>query len=221
VGGVTNPLRLYDYAASSNCYKVRLLLSQLDRPYERVPTDIFGGDTLTDDFAARNPLRMTPVLELPDGRVLQESAAILVYLAEGSALWPEDAFERAQALRWLVYEQTDIIPATGGLRFRLVTGRLKPDDADAQQRLAAGKEIFAMLDDHLATREFFVCDRYTVVDIAIFGYVHMAHGAGYDMDAYPNVQAWLERVRAQPRYMNDLEPYPANAHVGAGSSIYG
>ena len=78
-----------------------------------------------------------------------------------------------------------------------------------------------MLDDHLATHEFFVCDRYTVVDIAIFGYVHMAHGAGYDMDAYPNVQAWLARVRAQPKYMNDLEQYPANAHVGAGDSIYG
>jgi glutathione S-transferase len=214
-------LRLYDYAASSNCYKIRLLLAQLGVPYERVPTDIFGGDTLTEEFACRNPLRMTPVLELPDGRVLQESAAILVYLAEGTALWPEDAFERAQALRWLVYEQTDIIPATGGLRFRLVTGRLRPEDADAQRRLAAGKEIFELLEEHLSKHAFFVADRYSAADIAIFGYVHVAHRAGYDMQAYPQVQAWLARVQTQPGYMNDLEEYPPNAHAGAGASIYG
>jgi glutathione S-transferase len=214
-------LRLYDYGASSNCYKVRLLLAQLELPYERIPTDIFGGDTLSEEFARKNPLRMTPVLELPDGRVLQESAAILVYLAEGTRLWPDDPFERAQALRWLIYEQTDIIPATGGLRFRLVTGRLTPTDPDAQRRKAAGEEVFALLEQHLATRDFFVADRYTAVDIAIFGYVHMAHGAGYELERYPSVQAWLERVRAQPGYMNDLEPYPENAREGRGSSIYG
>jgi glutathione S-transferase len=214
-------LRLYDYGASSNCYKIRLLLAQLDLAYERIPTDIFGGDTLSEEFARKNPLRMTPVLELADGRVLQESAAILVYLAEGTRLWPDDAFERAQALRWLVYEQTDIIPATGGLRFRLVTGRLTAEHPDALARMAAGEEVFALLEQHLATRDFFVADRYTAVDIAIFGYVHVAHGAGYDMSRYPRVQAWLERVRQQPGYMNDLEPYPENARAGAGASIYG
>jgi glutathione S-transferase len=214
-------LRLYDYGASSNCYKIRLLLAQLDRPYERIPTDIFGGGTLTEEFVRRNPLRMTPVLELADGRVLQESAAILVYLAEGTRLWPDDPFERAQALRWLVYEQTDIIPATGGLRFRLVTGRLTPQDPDALRRMEAGAEVFALLEQHLATRDFFVADRYTAVDIAIFGYVHMAYAAGYDMSRYPRVEAWLERVRQQPGYMNDLEPYPENARAGAGASIYG
>jgi glutathione S-transferase len=214
-------LKLYDYGASSNCYKIRLLLAQLELPYERIPTDIFGGDTLTEEFTRKNPLRMTPVLELPDGRVLQESAAILVYLAEGTELWPDDPFERAQALRWLIYEQTDIIPATGGLRFRLVTGRLMPSDPGALQRMEAGAEVFALLEQHLARREFFVADRYTAVDIAIFGYVHMAHAAGYEMAQYPNVQTWLERVRQQPGYMNDLEPYPENARAGAGASIYG
>jgi glutathione S-transferase len=214
-------LRLYDYGASSNCYKIRLLLAQLERPYERIPTDIFGGDTLTEEFARKNPLRMTPVLELPDGRVLQESAAILVYLAEGTGLWPEDPFDRAQAVRWLVYEQTDIIPATGGLRFRLVTGRLRPDDPAAQARRAAGAEVFALLENHLTANDYFVGGRYSAVDIAIFGYVHMAHGAGYEMDAYPRVQAWLDRVRSQPNYMNDLEPYPENANAGSGASIYG
>src|SRR6266498_36659 len=110
-------------------------------PYERIPVDIFAGETLTNEYAQKNPTRTTPLLELPDGRFLPESAAILVYLAEGTELWPDDAFDRAQVLRWLVYEQTDVIPATGGLRFRLITDRLAPDDADAQRRRTAGQEV--------------------------------------------------------------------------------
>jgi len=114
------PLRLYDYAASANCLKVRLLLTHLCRPYERVPVDIFDGDTLTDDFARLNPARSTPVLELESGVHLQESNAILVYLAEGTELLPDAAFERAQVMRWLFFEQADLVPAIGGLRFRVM-----------------------------------------------------------------------------------------------------
>jgi glutathione S-transferase len=214
-------LKLYDYAASCNCFKVRLLLAQLGRSYERVPVDIFAGDTLTDAFGAMNPARTTPVLELPDGRFVQESAAILVYLAEGSALWPDDAFERAQVLRWLVYEQAEIIPATGGLRFRLVTGRLAPDDPEAQRRRRAGEEVLELLDQHLESRDFLVGDRYSIADIAVYGYVHVAGEAGYDLNGYPAVEAWLEQVQAQPGYVDDLEPYPPNAAAGMGRSIYG
>ncbi len=213
--------RLYDYAASCNCYKVRILLSNLGLPYERVPVDIFDGGTLTDEYARMNPARTTPVLQLPDGRFLPESAAILIYLAEGSPLWPDDPFDRAQVLRWLVYEQTDVIPATGGLRFRLVTGRLHPDDPDACQRRALGEDALSLLDDHLTSRSFLVANRYTVADIAIYGYVHVADEAGYDMSAYPNIQSWLARVASQAGYMNDVEPYPANARSGAGRSLYG
>ena len=128
-------MRLYDYPASCNCYKVRLLLAQLGLHYERVPVDIFAGETLTAAFAAVNPARTTPVLETGDGRRLPESAAILTYLASGTPLYPEDAFERAEVIRWLVYEQTDVIPAIAGLRFRLLTGRLAPSDPDAVDRL--------------------------------------------------------------------------------------
>jgi glutathione S-transferase len=214
-------LRLYDYDASCNCYKVRLLLAQLGIPYERVPVDIFDGGTLTDEYGRMNPARTVPVLELPDGRFLQESAAILVYLAEGSDLLPDDAYDRAQVLRWLVYEQTDVIPATGGLRFRLATGRLQPDDPEAQKRRALGGDVLTLLDQHLAERQFLVAERYTVADIAVYGYVHVADEAGYDMSAYPNLEQWLERVAAQPGYVNDVEPYPANARAGAGRSLYG
>lgn len=215
-----NGLRLYDYAASANCYKVRLLLAQLDRPYERIPVDIFAGDTLDDDYAAKNPARTTPLLETDDGRFIPESAAILFYLAEGTPFLADDPFDRAQIVRWLVYEQTEVIPPIGGLRFRLHTERLNADDEDARQRLAIAHEVLALLHEHLAENEFFVGDTYTIADMAVYGYVHVAHEAGIDMQPHGNVRSWLERIRSQPRYMNDLAPYPPNSHAGASRSIY-
>jgi glutathione S-transferase len=214
-------VRLYDYAASANCYKVRLLLEQLEIPYEKVSLDIFDGDTLTDAFERINPAKTTPVLELGPGRHLTESNAILAYLAEGTPLLPEDRFDRAQVLRWLLFEQADVVSTMGGLRFRLVTGRLNATDPDAERRREGAKEALKVLDAHLAGRHFLVADRYTVADIAVYAYTHVAHEAGVDTSAFPAFEAWLARVEAQPRHMNDLEPYPPNASVRAGLSIYG
>jgi len=213
-------MRLYDYSASCNCYKVRLLLAQLGRAYERVPVDIFAGDTLTDEYAAMNPARTTPVLETDDGRFLPESNAILFYLAQGTPFLPEDPLERAEVVRWLVYEQTDVIPTMGGLRFRLLVGRLTTDDPDAVRRKEGALEVLRLLDDYLATRDFFVGDRYTIADVAIYGYTHLAHEAGIDMGPYANMRAWFERVERQPGYVEDVEPYGANAAPGAGRSLY-
>jgi glutathione S-transferase len=215
------PLRLYDYAASCNAYKVRLLVAQLGLDVERIETDIFAGATQTDDFAARNPARTVPVLELPDGRTLPESGAILWYLAEGTPLLPADGWLRAQVLRWLQWEQADLLPATGGLRFRLQTGRWQPDEPAAVARHAAGLEVLQLLDDHVRDRRFVVGDAYTIADVALYGYTHVAHEAGLPMDDFGAVEAWLDRVAAQPGYMNDVAPYPANARAGAGRSIYG
>ena len=215
-----NSLRLYDYTASCNCYKVRLLLAQLGLPYERVPIDIFDGDTLTDEYAQINPARSTPVLER-DGRYLPESNAIFVYLALGTQYLPEDPFELAQVIGWLIYEQTDVIPMIGGLRFRLLVGRLTPSDPDAIRRREGALDVLLVLDNQLATGGFFVGGRYTIADIAIYGYTHLAHEAGIDLGPYANVRAWLERVAQQPGYMEDVEPYGANAAPGAGRSIYG
>jgi glutathione S-transferase len=212
--------RLYDYPASCNCYKVRLLLAQLGRRYERVAIDIFNGETLTDDYAQINPMRTTPVLETEDHRYLPESNAILVYLAQGSQYLPDDAFEFAEVLRWLICEQTDVVPMIGGLRFRLLVGRLSPSDADAIRRREGGIAILSLLDQHLRTREFFVGDRYTIADIAIYGYTHVAHEANLDIQPYSNLRAWFERVRRQSGYINDVEPYGANAAPGAGRSLY-
>jgi glutathione S-transferase len=211
-------LRLYDYPASCNCYKARLLLSQLGRDYERVPVDIFDGATLTDEYAAINPARTTPVLATADG-YLPESNAILVYLAAGTPLLPDDPFELAQVIRWLIFEQTDVIPTMGGLRFRLVTGRVAPDDAEAQRRKRGALDVLRLLDDHLDDRDYLVA-RYTIADIAVYGYTHLAHEAGIDMQPYPNVRAWFERVESQPGFIEDVEPYGANAAPGAGRSVY-
>ena len=213
-------MKLYDYAASANCYKVRLLLAQLDRDYERVPVDIFGGDTLTAEFAAINPARTTPVLELRPGFYLPESNAILLALAEGTRLLPEGLEERAQVYRWLFFEQADVVFAVGGLRFRLLTGRFAPDDAEAARRRRAAEEILELLNDQLDGRDYFVGASYTVADISLYAYLHVAGEAGIDIAAYPSVLAWLERVAEQPGYVNDLEPYPANAQLGASTSIY-
>jgi len=209
-------MRLYDYAASANCYKVRLLLAHLGADYERVPIDIFGGDTLTDEYAAINSARTTPVLEDPPGTFLQESNAILLHLARGTPFLPDDP----QVYRWLFYEQADVVPTMGGLRFRLITGRLAPDEPDALRRRAASSEVLGLLDAHLGRQEFFVGERYSVADIGIYGYVHVADEAGLDLEPYVSVREWLARVQEQPGYMNDLEPYPANARAGASRSIY-
>ena len=212
-------MRLYDYDASANCYKVRLLLAQLGRAYERVPIDIFDGDTLTDDFATKNPASATPVLETDDGRYLQESNAILWYLADGTRLLPEDRLERAHVLKWLILEQTDVMPGIGGLRFRLLTGRWSADGPEAMLRRELGRAALQLLDAHFAQHRFAVAT-YTIADISLYSYTHTAPEAGYDLAEFPAVRAWLSRVEEQPRFMNDLQPYPANAALGAGRSMY-
>src|SRR5438477_9545138 len=165
-------------------------------------------------------MRTTPVLETEDGRHLPESTAILLYLARGTAYLPDDAFELAQAVRWLTYEQTDVVPMIGGLRFRLLVGRLKPSDPDAIRRRNGAAEVLSLLDDHLGAHEFFVGERYTIADIAIYGYTHLAHEAGLDMQPYTSLRSWLQRVEQQPGYIEDVQPYGVNAAPGAGRSLY-
>jgi glutathione S-transferase len=210
-------VRLYDYGASPNCYKVRLLLAQLGTEYERVATDIFGGDTLTDEYGAVNPARRTPVLETDDGEHLPESGAILLYLAEGTDLLPEDPLERAQVMRWLFFEQSQVVPTIGGLWFLAGTGRMDLES------IAKGPSVQALkvLESRLTEHDFLVGDAYTLADLALFGYVHIAGDWGIEMDRFPAVARWLDRVREQPGYMNDLEGFPENAQIGASKSIHG
>jgi glutathione S-transferase len=210
-------MRLYDYAASANCYKVRLLLALLGTPYERVPVDIFAGDTLTDEYRALNPLRETPVLELDSGEVIAQSNAILWYLAESTPYLPDTRPERALVAQWLAFEQERVMSGIGSARFRILTGR---DPELAAARLAVGEGALAVLDEHLARPSYLVGERCSIADLSVFGYTHVAADAGYELSRYPAVGAWLGRVRAERGFVEDLAPYPENARRGASKSIY-
>jgi glutathione S-transferase len=206
-------MRLYDYAASGNCYKVRLLLALLRREYERVPVDIFAGETLTDAYGALNPVRETPVLELESGAAIAQSSAILWYLAEETPFLPAGRLERALVAQWLAFEQERVMGGIGGPRFRLLTGR-----PAVEGRLEIGAQALELLDAHLRSREWLVAEAPSIADVAVFGYGHVAHEAGLEPGAH--VRAWFERVRALPGFVADLEPYGENARPGAGRSIY-
>ncbi|MGH7572579.1 MAG: glutathione S-transferase family protein [Gemmatimonadota bacterium] len=211
-------MRLYDYPASGNCYKVRLLLALLDRPYERVEIDIFAGDTLTDEYRKLNPLRETPVLEIDTGEVITQSNAILWYLAEGTPFLPDSPLDRAHIVQWLFFEQERVMSGIGSARFRIMTGR---DPEVAATRFAVGKGALAVLEEHLAEHSFLVGRECSIADISNFAYTHVAEDAGYELREYPAVYEWLGRVRMLPRFIADLEPYLDNARPGAGRSIYG
>jgi glutathione S-transferase len=210
-------VRLYDYAASGNCYKARLLLALLGREYERVAIDIFAGDTLTDEYARLNPARETPVLELDEGKVLTQSNAILWYLAEGTEYLPAEAFPRGHVAQWLFFEQELVMGGIGSARFRILTGR---DPELIAARLERGRSALEMLERHLRGSSYLVDDSCSIADLANFAYTHVAADAGYDLDKYPAVADWLSRVRALPGFIDDLIPYPENARADASVSIY-
>jgi glutathione S-transferase len=207
-------LRLYDFGPSANCLKVRILLAHLRLRYERVPVDLFAGETLTPEYLARNPAGRAPVLELADGECLPESNAILLYLAEGTQYLPADRLERARVHQWLFFEQNLVEPNVGTAQFWRQTGRAEQRPEVLAQKVETGRAALGVLERHLAGREFLAVDRYTVADISLYAYTHLAPQAGIDPAAFPSVQAWLERVAAQPGFVNDLEPYPPSAHAG-------
>ena len=194
-------LRLYDYLASGNAYKVRLLLHQLGIPFERVETDIVRGETRTPEFLARNPNGRIPTLELEDGTHLAESNAILFYIAEGTPFLPATRFERALVLQWLCFEQYSHEPNIATVRFWLHTGLDDERRALLPTKRRLGHDALAVMDGHLRARSFFVGERYSIADIALFAYTHVAGEGGFELQPYAAVRAWLDRVRAQPGHV--------------------
>jgi glutathione S-transferase len=195
-------LRLYDYLESGNSYKARLVLTQLDIPFERVPIDIRKGETRTTAFLKKNPNGRIPLLELEDGTYLAESNAIIWYLAEGTHLLPDDRLARAQVLQWMFFEQYSHEPYIAVLRFWMHGGILEqmPASVVAEKR-QRGEAALAVMEQQLAGRDFFVAGRYTIADVALFAYTHVADEGGFELAGYPAVLSWIERVRAQPRHL--------------------
>ncbi len=190
-------LTLYDFWDSGNGYKVRLLLSHLGIEHRRVELDILRGETRTDAFLAKNPNGRIPLLELADGRVLAESNAIQFYLAEGTPYLPDDAYERAQVLQWMFFEQYSHEPYIAVLRFWTFSGQLDEHAHEIDERKRRGDQALAVMEQHLAKRSFFVADRYGIADIALYVYTHVAEEGGFDLAPYPAIRRWLERVRSQ------------------------
>jgi len=191
---------VHGVASSGNCYKVRLALEQLDMPYVWHEVDMMHGATRTDAFRRLNPNGKVPVLRIDDETTLCESDAILCYLAEGSPLLPDDRLQRAQVLQWMFFEQYSHEPHVAVARF--IRQFLKqPDDPRLPDRIAGSYRALDVMEQHLATRTYLVGERYTVADIALYAYTHVADEAGLDLSPYPAIRAWLARVRSQPRHV--------------------
>jgi glutathione S-transferase len=194
-------IRLYDYLESGNGYKVRLILTLLGIPFERIELDIVTGATRTPEFLKINPNGRIPTVVLDDGRVLAESDAILWYFAEGTRFLPADRVERAQVLQWMFFEQYSHEPNIATVRFWVHIARDRERPAETQQKRDQGVAALGVMETHLKGRTYFVGERYSIADIALYAYTHVAHEGGFDLAAYPAVRAWLGRVAAEPGHI--------------------
>jgi glutathione S-transferase len=191
---------LYDSPSSGNCYKVRLLLSQLGIPFERLEVDTSTKEGRGPVLGDKNPALRVPVLELDDGRHLAESGAILWYLADGTDLVPNDRYDRARVLQWMFFEQYDHEPYIAVIRHRTLLGHLE-DHADSEDRRTRGYKALDAMEAHLDARPYFVGDRHSIADIALYAYTHVADEGDFDLSGYPAVNAWIDRVAAQPGHI--------------------
>jgi glutathione S-transferase len=196
-------LTLYSQQDSGNCYKVRLLLAQLGRPFRIVDINANDGSTRRPAFLAKNPIGKVPLLEFDDGRRLAESNAILLYLAEGTPFLPGEPFERAKAYEWLFFEQYSHEPAIA-VRRSLIIHPERAGEADAARLarlLEAGEWALSVMERRLGEAEWLAGSAYSVADLALYAYTHVAGEGGFDLAGYPAVEAWLARVAAQPSHL--------------------
>lgn len=194
---------LYEFASSGNCYKLRLAMSQLGVPFQRIEKDITCGETRTADFLAINPNGRIPVLVTPDNRVLPESNAALWYLAKDTRLMPEDSYQQAQVLQWMFFEQYNHEPNIATSRYWLhVLGEGEKYAGQLQEKQQKGYDALCVMETHLANRDFFVGNRYSIADIALYAYTHVADQGGFSLEDYPAIRAWLERIEQQPGYVS-------------------
>lgn len=192
---------LYDNAHSGNCYKVRLLLAHLGIDYQRRELDAVDRSNRMEVLGELNPGLRVPTLVLDDGDALAESNAIMFYFAEGTPYLPEDRLERARALQWLFFEQYSHEPYIAVARFWATAG-VTPSDAVAAERRGGGEAALAAMERHLQGRQFLVADRYTIADIALYAYTHVAPEGGFELEPYPAIEGWLNRVAAQPGHIS-------------------
>jgi glutathione S-transferase len=197
-------IRLHDNLSSGNGYKVRLLLAQLGIPFERVEYDIDEGETRTPEFLEKiNSNGRVPVLEIEDGKFLSESNAILFYLADGTPYLPDERFARASVLSWMFFEQYSHEPNIATPRF-WITHHLEMTDerrTALETKRKLGYDALGVMERQLSSSAFFVGDSYSIADIALYAYTHVADEGGFDLGHFPSVNSWLERVAGQPGHV--------------------
>jgi glutathione S-transferase len=189
---------LYDSSVSGNCYKVRLLLAHLGVEYERREVDVVdrsNRDELLGDF---NPALSVPTLVLDDCRPLAESNAILFYFGDGTPYLPDEGYDRAQVLQWMFFEQYSHEPYIAVVRFLVAYSGAPPPDSELEGRRRAGYAALDAMERHLSAHTFLVGERFTIADISLYAYTHVAAEGGFDLAEYPAIRAWLDRVAAQP-----------------------
>jgi glutathione S-transferase len=194
---------LYSMQRSGNSYKVRLALAQLGTAYRLLEVDILKGETRTPEFLAMNPNGRVPLLEVAPGRYLPESNAILWYITAGTPLLPKDRIDRAEALQWMFFEQHSLEPNLGAARFwvSMVKGGRDLQQHALEDWMEKGYQALGVMEKHLADHRFFVGERYTIADIALYAYTHVAHESEFDLTAFPAVRGWLKRVAAEPGHI--------------------
>ena len=189
---------LYNSQVSGNCYKVRLLFARLGLDYERSEVDVVDRSNRLDLLGDLNPALRVPTLVLDDGRPLAESNAILFHFAQGTPYLPEDRYELAQVLQWLFFEQYSHEPNIAVVRFWVAYSGAPPPDDEVDAKRRAGYAALDAMERHLADRTFHVGERYTIADISLYAYTHVAAEGGFDLERYPAIRAWLDRVAEQP-----------------------
>jgi glutathione S-transferase len=194
---------LYSMQRSGNSYKARLVLAQLGIAHRQVEIDILRGESRTPDFLAMNPNGRVPLLEVAPGRYLAESNAILWYLAGGTPLAPDDKIERAEALQWMFFEQHSLEPNLGAAYFwlSLIKGGRELQQHAIEDWMEQGHAALGVMEKHLALNDWFAAGRYTIADIALYAYTHVAHQCDFDLAPYPAVRGWLARIGAQPGHV--------------------
>jgi glutathione S-transferase len=205
---------LYSMQRSGNSYKVRLALAQLGIPYRLVEVDILKGESHTPEYLAMNPSGQIPLLEAAPGRFIAESNAILWYVADGTPLAPDDRVDRAETLQWMFFEQHSLEPNLGAAYFwlTLVKGGRELQQHAFEDWMEEGYRALGVMEKHLQTRAFFAAGRYTIADIALYAYTHLAHECDYDLTSFPAVRAWLERMTAQAGHISmSRQPEPVAA----------
>ena len=196
-------LRLYDFLPSGNGYKVRLLLTQIGMPFERIEINILKGKTRTPEFLNKNPVGKIPLLEIDSDKYLSESNAILIYLSEGTEFLPYDPYLRAKVMQWLFFEQFSHEPFIAKSRY-LVSILGKPEEYHQliEQLREPGYAALTIMENHLQNHLFFVNERYTIADISLFAYTHVADEGEFDLHQFPAIIDWMERVKKQPSYIS-------------------